>query len=245
MSEGNIDIYKELLDLSHPLLDKFKESAPGSAKHCSNVETMCDAICSELPELDKNLLRVAARFHDIGKMFNPNYFIENQKGEENPHDKVDPFVSYQLITRHVSDGAAILVQYEFPLEVINVVLQHHGNAVMYFFFNKSKCTEEENFRYKFRQPQTTEAAVLMIADVVESTARSLYSNAKLSDSKARKKVVEESVDRLIADGQLDNIKVGVLKVVKKVLPRELDSFYHDRIDYPDQKPVKGDDQAEE
>jgi hypothetical protein len=237
MAEANIDIYKELLDPSNSLLERFKETAPGSSKHCINVEAMCDAICSELPELDKNLLRLAARFHDVGKMFNPEYFIENQKGEENPHDKLDPFISYQLITRHVSDGAAILVQHNFPLPVIDVVLQHHGNSVMYFFFHKSKSSAEENFRYKFKPPQTIEAAVLMIVDIVESTARSLYSNGKLNDSKTRKKVVEDTVDRLQIDGQIDNIKVGVLRIVKKILPRELDSFYHDRIDYPEQKNI--------
>ena len=228
--------YKQFLDSDYPLLEKFREIAPGSFKHSQNVADMCELIAKEL-DLDSNLMKVAGLYHDVGKMLNPQMFAENQD-EENPHDKLKPDISYQIISRHLSDSILILFNYNFPVDVIKMVSQHHGNTVVKYFFDKSKSEIEDNYRYKCKQPETDEAAILMIVDSVEATARSLASvNGKMENSEKRHAVVDNIIMRLEEDGQLDNIKVGVLKVIRKVLYKELDSLYHRRVAYPEEEEI--------
>jgi len=224
--------YKDYLD-GHALLERFKAIAPASLKHCQNVASMCEAVAIELPDLDRELLKVAALYHDVGKLMHPQYFSENQNGGGNPHDELDPHISYLIITRHVSDSAALLAQYHFPQEVIDIVMQHHGNSVVQSFFDKADTTEETNFRYKWDPPQTTEAAILMVADRIEATAKSRYASGKL-DKEGRGEFVHRVIEELIEDDQLDRIAVGVLKVLRRVIPRELDSLYHKRVDFEEE-----------
>jgi len=223
--------YKQYLESDFPLLEKFREIAPGSFKHSQNVADMCELIAKEL-SLDQNMMKVAGLYHDVGKMLNPQMFSENQD-EENPHDKLEPNVSYQIISRHLSDSILILFNYDFPVEIIKIISQHHGNTVVKYFFDKSKSKIEDNYRYKCKQPETDESAILMIVDSVEATARSLSTNGKMETPEKRHTVVDNIIMRLEEDGQLDNIKVGVLKVIRKVLYKELDSLYHRRVAYPE------------
>jgi len=225
--------YKEFLEITFPLLEKFREITPSSFKHCSAVEGICAAVGSEIDDLTSEALRCAARFHDVGKMFNPHYFIENQDGTNNPHDELDPLMSYQIITRHVSDSVLVLVQYDFPKDVIDIVSQHHGNTIVQFFFQKSGLANEEAYRYKCRPPATTEAAILMIVDAVEATARSVYQKGLMDTPESRKQVVTDTIERLSEDSQLDHLKLGVLKIIKRVITRELDALFHKRIPYPE------------
>jgi putative nucleotidyltransferase with HDIG domain len=224
--------YKQYLDSDYPLLEKFREIAPGSFKHSQNVADMCELIAKEL-NLDGNLMKVAGLYHDVGKMLNPQMFTENQD-KDNPHDKLDPTISYQVISRHLSDSVLILFNYNFPVEIIKIISQHHGNTIVKYFYDRSKSKIEDNYRYKCKQPETDEAAILMIVDSVEATARSLAGvNGKMEDPEKRHAVVDNTIMKLEEDGQLDNIKVGVLKVIRKVLYRELDSLYHRRVTYPE------------
>ena len=229
--------YSKYLDQGHPLLERFKNTAPASLKHCQNVYSICESVCTELPEINKDVLRVAALYHDVGKLMAPKFFTENQDGD-NPHDNLEPNISYQMITRHVSDSAALLVQYGFPIEIIQVVLQHHGTKVVEYFYNKAQkdniSANEENYRYKLQIPQSTEAVVLMIVDIIEATAKSLNSAGKLA-TMDRKQFVRETIQELSTDRQLDNVRHGILMTLEEIIPRELDSIFHKRIDYDEAK----------
>jgi len=223
--------YTDFMDPDFPLLARLRESAPGTYKHSQNVMNICEAIATEL-DLNKDLLRVASLFHDVGKTFNPEGFIENQN-EYNPHDELPPETSYEIITRHVSDSCLLLAQYGFPVEVIQTISTHHGNSVVLFFWKKSGDDDgtKDQFRYKSSIPQDVESSVLMICDRVEAQAKSWYNAGKMSNAEAREQVIEDAINDLIDDDQIDNLKIGVLKVVKRVLKIELQALYHDRVDY--------------
>lgn len=236
---------KDLLDSKFPLMEKFRELAPGTHRHSVNVSIFCEAVALEL-DLDTDFMKVVGLYHDVGKMNAPDYFSENQNGK-NPHDDLDPTVSYQIITRHVGDTVLLLLnqtmpedekaEKEFPerMKLLEVISQHHGNTVLRYFFNKAATEIDDHFRYKASPPQSIEAAVLMICDSVEATARSLASVNDLEEKDDRRAVVNTNVDRLMQDGQLDDIKVGQLKKIKAVLYKELENIYHKRETYGDEK----------
>ena len=173
MTEQKIDL-KQFMDPSFHKLELFRETAPGSFKHCKNVSGFCEAIALELG-LDVDMISVAALYHDIGKMIFPKAFSENQD-DKNIHDEFDPIVSYNLITRHVGDSVVCLLNLDgMPIEILKIVSQHHGNMVLSSIFSKSKSTSDENFRYRTKPPQSLESAILMISDQIESISRS-FSN---------------------------------------------------------------------
>ena len=224
---------KEILESSSSLMEIFKDKCPGTFRHCQNVSSLCESIASEI-NLDTDTLIVSAKLHDIGKCNNPNWFSENQPDEQNPHDDTEPVVSYQYISRHVSDGVLRLSQIpEIPREVLVCVSEHHGDGVIQGIYIKAKklyngSTNEEQYRYKNRKPSTIESAILMICDVIESTTKSLYNNDKLTDIKS---CIDDCIDRLINDEQLDILTIGHIRVIKKILNKEIESIYHKRVDY--------------
>ena len=227
---------RDFLDPKYHILEKFRELAPGSDKHCQNVMALCESVAMDLG-MSSDVIKVAARYHDIGKMNNPEAYSENQNGS-NIHDNLDPMISYQLITRHVGDSILYLLQIEnMPKKVLEIISQHHGNTILRFFYDKSGAKIENIYRYKCEQPTSLEAAILMICDVIEATARSLSINGQLDKTPDRTSVVNKSIQRLMDDGQLDNMKVGELKVVKKTLTREMESIYHKRVVYGDEKEI--------
>ena len=228
MEEKNM--YREYLDPQYELFEYFRKAAPGSAKHCQNVRNICETIASEL-KLDVEKLAVAALYHDVGKMYNPSYFIENQEGKS-PHDELDPFVSYQIITRHVGDTILELIKYDFPLDVIKIASQHHGNTILKPFFDKSDSDIEDSWRYKCATPDSTEAIVLMVVDCIEATARSRFMGRDDVDKETILDLVENRIHVLEQDKQLDDMKIGIMRVVKSVLCKEIESMYHKRIEYP-------------
>ncbi len=234
---------KDLLDSKFSLMEKFREIAPGTHKHSVNVSNFCESVALEL-DLDTDFMKVCGLYHDVGKINLPDYFSENQNNGKNLHDGLDPLISYQIITRHVSDTVLLLLNQtsdsepkDFPerLNLLEVISQHHGNTVLKYFYNKSKTEIDDHFRYKATPPQSIEAAVLMICDSVEATARSLASGNDLKETQDRKAVVDTNVNRLMQDGQLDDIKVGQLKKIKSVLYKELENIYHKRESYGDEK----------
>lgn len=220
---------KQLLDSTHPLLQKFRDACPGTYKHSQTVASMVEGVAMAI-DLDVTKLKVCAQYHDIGKMFNPSYFTENQLENEDPHKDLDPLLSYSLITRHVSDSVAILInEPDFPIDIIEIISQHHGQCVLKYFFNKSGSDNEDLFRYKTTKPTSVESAVLMICDHVEATSRSLDQNGKLDPSE----VIETTINGLIGDSQLDEVtmKLGDLKKIKEALLKELQGTYQKRVDY--------------
>ena len=229
----NNDDMKKLLDPKFSILEKFRETAPGTYKHCQNVADLCESISLEL-NLNTTKMNIAGVYHDIGKIVNPLYFSENQNGK-NVHDDLEPEVSYQYITRHVGDTVLVLLQIpNFPREIIEIISQHHGNTVLRYFFDKSKSEVDDHYRYRCQSPKTVEAAVLMICDSVEATSKALSNNGGLNNVEDRKKVVNTTVERLAKDEQLDNLTYGQGRVIKNVLYKELGNIYHKREVYPDE-----------
>ena len=221
----------DVLDNNCPLRVRLRERAPGTEKHSANVTSLLVAVASEIQGLDLHKLRIAGTYHDIGKTENPRYFIENQRdGEENPHDKVEPWVSYRFITAHVGATAAILINDpNIPREVVEWCTQHHGTTVVRFFKDKSGGTEDD-YRYQATKPQSLEAALLMLCDIAEATSRSMAQASKLEDIS---RLVEDIYRGLEEDGQLDEVplKLGDLRKARKIIARELQAQYHKRIDY--------------
>jgi putative nucleotidyltransferase with HDIG domain len=220
---------KKYLDSDYPLLDKLKSAAPGTYRHSQNVADLSEAVASDLG-LDTVLMKVCAMYHDIGKMLNPSFFTENQNSDGNPHDELDPYISYQLITRHVADSVMILMtETDMPREVMEITAEHHGDTIIKSLLNKTDKNNPDVFRYKCPKPSGEYSSILMIVDSVEATARSVAD--KLTTPEAKAKVVRDTIDRLREDKQLDEMKVGTLRRVQQRLIRELDGIYHTRLDY--------------
>lgn len=226
-----------LLDSTYPLLQKFRETAPGTYKHSQSLMSMIESISMSL-DLDTNFMKVAALYHDVGKMYNPKFFAENQLSEEgNPHDNIDPRMSYQIISRHVSDTVNVLINdHKFPRRLIEIVSQHHGTNVVKYFFDKSGTDVEDIFRYKCTRPRCVEAAALMICDHVEATSRSKSQTGEFDPTE----VIDYTITMLLDDGQLDEVymRLGDLKKIKEALGKELEGVYQKRVDYDEAKAEK-------
>lgn len=228
----------DLLDSTYPLLKKFREICPGSFKHSQSLSSMVESVSMSL-DLDVDFMKVVCLYHDVGKMNAPEYFSENQLADSDPHKNLDPWMSYQIVSRHVSDGVNILVNDEsFSRKIIEVISQHHGNSVVQYFFDKSGSEVEDLYRYKGEKPKCIESAILMIADCVEAMSRSLIQSGKYDAVN----VVDAVVNKLMADHQLDEVymKLGDLNKIKEGLSKELKSMYVKRVDYDKAKEEKED-----
>jgi len=220
----------DLLDPSYPLLRMLKELCPGTFKHSQAVAAIVEAVCTTI-EIDPLKPRIAAMFHDIGKTRNPKLFTENQLADDRDlHEELDPIISSQLIIKHVSDSVAILINDpNIPRDIIQMVSQHHGNGITKFFYSKSGNKSDKLFRYNMPIPNTPEAAILMICDIIEATSRSNFQSGKLQ--------IEEMVDRifteLMNDNQFDELELkwGLQKVIKETLISELQGIFQKRVDY--------------
>lgn len=230
---------KEFLVSNVHVLDRFKELAPGSFRHCQNVAQLCEPLAKEL-DLNNDALILAATLHDIGKCLNPDNFIENQTTGVNIHDKLDPVVSFQLISRHLSDSVLKLIQLNVPPEVIKIVSEHHGNSTIKSIYIKAKelyngALVEDHYKYRSSKPTSVESCVLMCCDVVESACRALSNGGKLKDYK---NTVDKLVGGLIEEEQLDILSLGQLRGIKRILTSEITNIYHKRIDYEESETEK-------
>jgi hypothetical protein len=170
-------------------------------------------------------------------MLNPEYFTENQLDDENPHDTMDPYVSYQIITRHVSDTAMILTDNDnFPKEIIKKMCQHHGTTMLRSFAQKVASEDANDFRYHTSKPSSIEAMLLMICDNIEARSRSYIQNGKEFHPS---EVIDTAIDSLMKDGQLDALTLGNLRKIKEALGKELEGTYQKRVAYPDDKKDQG------
>ena len=219
------DDLKLLLESSYPLLQKFRETCPGTYKNSQAISSMVEGIALDL-DLDVTFMKVCAIYHDIGKIINPKYFTENQLDDESPHDTLDPKISFQIISRHISDTAFILLHDgNFPPELIKITTQHHGTSVMQYFFKKSGSDIEDHYRYKGTKPTRIESAILMICDRLEARTR--------SEAQARKSefnpsiIIEDTINSLLSDNQLDDVvmRLGDLQKIKIALAKELQGTY--------------------
>jgi cyclic-di-AMP phosphodiesterase PgpH len=224
----------ELSNPNHPLLRKILMETPGTYHHSVMVANLADAACEAIGA-NGLLARVGCYYHDIGKTKRPNFFIENQMHLDNPHDKLPPDKSANIIISHVTDGTAILKKYNMPKEIIHIAEQHHGTSLLKFFYHKAlkdgQDVSEEDYRYPGPKAQTKESAIVGIADSVEAAVRSLNQPTPETIESLVKKIV---ADRL-QDGQLNecDLTLRELETVSHSFCETLKGIFHSRIEYPE------------
>lgn len=229
----------ELSNPNHPLLKKILIEAPGTYHHSVMVANLAESACEAIGG-NSLLARVGAYYHDLGKTKRPHFFIENQMNMENPHDKLDPATSKDIIIAHATDGAAELKKYKMPKEIVDIAEQHHGTTLLKFFYYKAvemiNDVEESEYRYPGPKPQSIEAAVISLADCVEAAVRSL----KQPTPDTIKSLVDSIVQDRLLDGQLSecDITFKQLELVKTTFCETLSGIFHSRIEYPGNKEQK-------
>ena len=245
----------ELANPSQPLLRRLLVETPGTYHHSLMVGNLSER-AAEAIGADPLLTRVAAYYHDIGKLANPLAFIENQAGGENVHDQLEPEVSAQVLKQHVADGIDIAYKAKLPKSLIAFIPQHHGTAIMSYFYARARglaaepyggphtpdgakaaaAVDERKFRHAGPKPQTREAALIMLADGVEASVRSLSSR----DEPAIRAMVARIIDERLADGQFDECELTLRDVeqIKDAFVAQLLGMYHQRIAYPQNKVVE-------
>jgi putative nucleotidyltransferase with HDIG domain len=237
----------ELADGSHPLLQELIRRAPGTYTHSMTVATLAEA-AAETIGANPLLTRVGSYFHDVGKMLKPQYFIENQAGE-NRHDCLEPALSTLIIIGHVKDGLALARQYRLPRPIVAFIEQHHGTTLVEYFFREalrlmeasgegSEETQapllEPSFRYPGPKPQNRENGIVMLADAVESSSRALTDPTPNS----LRKLVHDLLMKRLLDSQFDDsgLTLTELHLIEDSLCKSLIAVFHSRIKYPDVKP---------
>jgi len=226
----------ELSNIDNPLASQLAIKAPGSYNHSLVVGTLAEEAAKSIGA-NSLFCRVAAIYHDIGKINHPEYFVENQRGI-NPHDRLSPSMSALIIASHVKDGIKMAREAGLPEQVVDIIPQHHGTKKMSFFYEKAKQAsdptmgpvKEEDFRYPGPKPQTREAAIFMIADAVEAAARTV---GEPSPNRLRE-MIRTVTNSIVLDGQLDHCELTFadLERIQEAFLRLLVSMYHRRVDYP-------------
>lgn len=246
----------ELADLNQPVLHDLLIAAPGTYHHSILVGVLAEA-AAEAIDADPLLARVCAYYHDIGKIKKPLYFVENQKGGENKHDRLAPSMSSLIITSHVKDGIEIARQHRLGRIIQDIIAQHHGTSIITYFYQKAREMQDDDqpvsdkdFRYPGPKPQTKEAGIVMLADAVQATSKTL-----IDPSPSRiQGMVQRIINNIFVDGQLDEceLKLKDLHLIAESFNRILNGIFHARIDYPvytdkegngkdtDKKPAKSD-----
>lgn len=228
----------ELGNPNEPILRRLLTEAPGTYQSCLLVSALAEA-AAEAIGANSLVARTAALYHDIGKLKRPGFFIENQFGGQNPHDKFAPQLSAMILSAHVTDGVEMARQLRLPPEIISAIAEHHGTTLMRYFYEKAKQqarpgeeVAESKFRYPGPKPRTRENAIIMLADSVEAAARTLDSY----DPHTIRQMVERIVQDRVEDGQLDEspLTMAELRAVKEQLAQTLVSMFHTRIPYPEQ-----------
>ncbi len=235
----------KLLELANPnnvLLKRLLIEAPGTYHHSIMVANLAEAAV-EVTSGNPLLARVAAYYHDIGKVNRPYFFIENQTGLGNPHDNINISLSVLIILSHVKEGVEIARKHKIPNVIIDIIKQHHGTSVMSYFYRsflesseekKDKLTDAD-FRYPGPKPQTKEAAAILLADSCEAAIRSLE---KATPSKVQN-MIEKIIKEKFNSGQLDECDLTFkdLHNIKNAFMRRLEGSFHSRIEYPDESPA--------
>jgi len=225
----------DLSDLNNPLMQKMRVNANGTNQHSLMVAQLAENACREIGA-NALLARVGAYYHDIGKIEQPLYFVENQQGE-NKHDEINPTLSATVLKSHVKKGVEKAKQLHLPSSVIDIIAEHHGNSVMAYFYNEAKEKDPtltpEDFSYPGNPPSTKESAVVMLADTVEAACRTLE-----NPSVPRlEKFITTLINGKVEHNQLDNCNLTFRDVskIKEAFVQVLAGYYHSRIRYPDQK----------
>ncbi len=226
----------ELANMNTPILRELMIQAPGTYHHSiivgSLVENAAEAIGA-----NPLLARVAAYYHDIGKIKKPLYFAENMRLSENKHDKLAPSMSALILISHVKDGSELAREHKLGQSLIDIIHQHHGTSLIKFFYDKAQQRDkdaqvkEQDYRYPGPKPQTREAALIMLADSVEAAGRTLS-----EPTPARiQGMVQKIINKIFIDGQLDECELTLkdLHEIAKSFNRVLSGIFHNRVDYPE------------
>lgn len=243
----------ELADLNHPLLKRLVIEAPGTYHHSLVVANLAEA-AAETIGASASMCRVCSYFHDIGKLVKPEYFTENMRRDRNPHDELAPTMSALIIIAHVKEGVDLALKFGLNQEIIDVIQQHHGTSLVYFFYKRALQQQEdaraggkimnireedipevreESFRYSGPRPQTREAAIISLADCIESASRSLD---RVTPQKIDQ-LIQDIIEKRLLDGQLKecDLTMRELEEVAESFRRTLQSMMHSRVAYPDSK----------
>lgn len=223
----------ELSNPNHPLLKRLLVEAPGTYHHSLMVGNLSEA-AADLIGANSLLVRVGAYYHDIGKLYKPYYFKENQFGMSNPHDLLEPYESAKIILAHVTEGIKLAKEKNLPSEIIEFIDEHHGTTSVAYFYYKAKEDDDsvniEDFRYKGKKPQSKETALVMLADSVEAAVRSIKNPTREKVEEMVNKVVKGKIN----DAQLDECDITNkdINTIINAFINILLSIYHDRIEYP-------------
>ncbi|MBL0927942.1 MAG: HDIG domain-containing protein [Phycisphaerales bacterium] len=228
----------ELRDPRHPLLRKLQQRAPGTFNHSHTVATIAES-AAEAIGCNGLHVYVGALYHDIGKMNKPDYFVENQAGGFNRHDKLSPAMSLLVIVGHVKDGVELAKEYGLPRSLHHYIESHHGTTLVEYFYDRARrealgegeeAPEEVEYRYPGPRPRTKEAAILMICDAVESATRAMGEPTPARIAA----LVRDIAARRLADGQFDecDLTLRQLQAIEDAITKALNSIYHGRIAYP-------------
>ena len=233
----SVSTLRELSDTNKPLLQELARKAPGTFQHSLQVANLAERAAVAIGA-DARLVKVGAMYHDIGKLGNPQCFIENQAPGINYHEGLSPQESAKEIIRHVEEGAALAKKYNLPQIVQDFITSHHGHSQTGYFYMQY-CNQGgdpaavADFTYQGTLPTTKEQVVVMMADAVEAASRSLkdYSKESISD------LVDKILSQRISDSQLAqaDITIKEINIVKAVFKKHLQAIYHARIAYPDKK----------
>lgn len=229
----------KLLELSNPnqaLLKRLLVEAPGTYHHSLMVGNLSEAGADAIGA-NSLLVRVGSYYHDIGKLYKPYYFAENQFSMSNPHDLLEPHESARIILAHVTEGLKMAKDNKLPSEIIEFIDQHHGTTTVAYFYYKAKekdpSVDIEDFRYKGKKPQSKETALVMLGDSVEAAVRSIKEPTKDNIEDMVKKVIRGKIN----DGQLDECDITNkdINTVTNTFISILMGIYHDRIEYPSEE----------
>jgi len=234
----------ELANLNQPLFQRMIIEAPGTYHHSIIVSSLAES-AAEAIGANSLLVKVSSFYHDIGKMKKPLYFIENQQNSDNRHDKLSPKMSGLIIISHVKDGCELAEEAKLGRPIINIIRQHHGTSMVSYFYDKAKKDKDESirslsesdFRYPGPKPQTKEAGLIMLADVIEASSRTLS-----NPTPARiKSLVRERIEGIYMDGQLDECELTLsnLNTIAETFTKILTGIFHHRVDYPEHAQKEG------
>ena len=227
----------KLLELSNPnqaLLRRMLLEAPGTYHHSIIVANLSEAAAGKIGA-NPYLARAAGYYHDIGKLKRPMYFKENQMGD-NPHDRIDPYISAAILTSHTRDGYQMALKEHLPKEIMDIILQHHGDTPVMFFYHKAlqlsngTPVDINEFRYEGPRPNTKEAAIVMLADTIEAAVRSM----KDPTPKSINQFIEQLVRGKLEDGQLSDSPITLRDIddICDAFTNVLMGVFHERIEYP-------------
>lgn len=224
----------ELGQLSHPLLRRLQDEAPGTFQHAMLVGNLAERAADRIGA-DALLVRVGAYYHDVGKLYSPAFFVENFGDDPSPHGHIDPMQSNRVIQQHVTQGIELARKERLPEAVVRFIPEHHGTRLVAYFYRRAAevrpDVSPDLFRYPGPKPQSRETALVMIADACEATARSMTDRS----AERIREVVEQTIRERIEEGQLDECPISLrdLRVVAETYAATLNAVFHPRVEYPE------------